>query len=83
MPTTPHCAAGTDLPDTYEAAMQELEALVSRLEGGQLPLEELLVHYERGAALLRLCRSKLEAVEQQIQVMENGEPRPWTGGLGG
>lgn len=82
MPKSPIPPKGADLPATYEAAMQELDALVSRIEAGQLPLEELLTEYERGAALLRFCRSKLDAVEQQIQVMDNGEPRPWTGAAG-
>ncbi len=69
-----------DLPATYEAAVQELDALVGRLDAGQLPLDELLTQYQRGAALLAFCRSKLQAVEQQIQVLENGELKPWTGG---
>lgn len=68
------------LPSTYEAAFQELEALVARLDAGQLPLDELLTQYQRGEALLQLCRTKLEAVEQQIRVLDNGEARPWTGG---
>lgn len=70
---------GAPLPSTYEAAFQELEALVARLDAGQLPLDELLTQYQRGEALLQLCRTKLEAVEQQIRVLDNGEARPWTG----
>lgn len=68
-----------DLPATYEAALQELEALVGRLDAGQLPLDELLTQYQRGAVLLQFCRAKLDAVEQQIQVLENGELKAWTG----
>jgi exodeoxyribonuclease VII small subunit len=68
------------LPATYEAALQELENLVGRLDAGQLPLDELLQQYQRGTALLRFCQGKLEAVEQQIQVFEDGEGRPWAGG---
>jgi exodeoxyribonuclease VII small subunit len=66
-------------PHTYEAALQELEQLVSRLESGQLPLEQLLSGYQRGAQLLAFCRDKLSAVENQIKVLEAGELRPWTG----
>ncbi len=67
------------MPSTYEAALQELEALVSKLDAGQLPLDELLTQYQRGADLLAFCRSKLDAVEQQIQVLEKGEMKPWAG----
>jgi exodeoxyribonuclease VII small subunit len=65
------------LPLTYEAALQELDALVGRLESGQLPLDELLVGYQRGAQLLAFCRGKLQAVENQIKVLEGAELKPW------
>jgi exodeoxyribonuclease VII small subunit len=68
-----------DLPATYEAALQELETLVGQLDGGQLPLDSLLSHYERANALLRFCRARLDAVEQQIQVVDQGVAQPWTG----
>lgn len=66
-----------DLPATYEAALQELEGLVGRLESGQLPLDQLLAGYQRGAQLLKFCRDRLEAVENQIKVLEGGELKPW------
>ena len=65
------------LPATYEAALQELEALISGLESGQLPLEQLLTGYQRGAQLLAFCKSKLEAVEIQIKVLEGTDLKPW------
>ena len=65
------------LPAHYEAAMQELETLVARMESGDLPLDELLAGYERGAALLQLCRAKLQAVEDQIKVLDKGVLKPW------
>ena len=66
------------LPATYEAALQELEALTARLESGQLPLDQLLTGYQRGAQLLTFCRDRLEAVENQIKVLEGTELKPWS-----
>lgn len=65
-------------PATYEAALSELEQLVAALDAGQLPLDSLLTQYQRGAELLRFCRERLEVVEQQIRVLEQGETKPWT-----
>jgi exodeoxyribonuclease VII small subunit len=61
----------------FDAAMAELEALVEQISAGQLPLEELIAHYERGAALLQHCQGKLQTVEQQIKVLEAGQLKPW------
>ena len=65
-------------PPSYEAALQELEQLVGLIESGQLPLEQLLAGYERGAELLKYCRDKLQAVEEQIKVLDAGTLKPWT-----
>ena len=65
------------LPATYEAALQELEGLTSNLESGQLPLDQLLSGYQRGAQLLAFCKGKLEALEVQIKVLEGTELKPW------
>ena len=62
---------------SYEAALDELERLVAQLDAGQLPLDELMTHYQRGAALLAFCRDKLQAVENQIKVLEANELKPW------
>ncbi len=74
----PNTNAATALPATYEAALQELEKLVSRLESGEMPLEQLLSGYQRGAELLQYCRGKLEAVENQIKVLDAGTLKTWT-----
>jgi exodeoxyribonuclease VII small subunit len=66
-----------DQPQSYEAAVAELESLVARLESGQMPLSELLSGYQRGAVLLAYCRDQLQAVENQIQVLDNGQLKPW------
>lgn len=58
--------------------MQELEKLVLQLESGDLPLEQLLTQYQRGAELLKFCRSRLESVEAQIKVLDQeGEHQTW------
>jgi len=64
-------------PTSYEQALQELERLVGELESGQMPLDQVLAGYQRGAALLVFCRDKLTAVEQQIEVLDNGTLKPW------
>ncbi len=73
MPKNPNAAPVVNLPSTYEEALQELEQLVSRLESGQMPLDELLVGYQRGAALLTFCKDRLQAVEDQIKVLDGGQ----------
>ncbi|MGI4778635.1 MAG: exodeoxyribonuclease VII small subunit [Janthinobacterium lividum] len=65
-------------PVSYEAGLQELERLVSELESGQLPLDKLLGSYQRGAALLAFCRDRLQAVEDQIKVLDAGTLKSWS-----
>ena len=65
-------------PASYEQALEELEQLVGRIESGQMPLDQLLAGYQRGADLRAYCRGKLEAVQNQIQVLDNGVLQPWT-----
>ena len=76
---TPEGATPPD-PPTYEAAVTELEQLVAAMEGGQLPLDGLLESYRRAARLLAFCRERLQAVEDQVKVLEEGQLRPWTAG---
>ncbi len=53
----------------YEAAVKELEALVERLEQGDISLEESLKLYERGVLLTRDCQESLQAAEQKVQML--------------
>jgi exodeoxyribonuclease VII small subunit len=58
-------------PD-FEAALAELEAIVQRLEQGELSLEESLSQFERGVALTRSCQKALRQAEQKIRVLSKG-----------
>jgi exodeoxyribonuclease VII small subunit len=73
---TPSTATSAS-PASYELAMQELEQLVASLESGELPLDQLLSGYQRGATLLQYCRTQLQAVEDQIKVLDDGVLKPW------
>lgn len=74
---TPPVAPPLGQPASYESALEELEQLIARIESGQLPLEQLLSGYQRGAELLAFCRGQLEAVDQQIQLLEDGTLKAW------
>jgi exodeoxyribonuclease VII small subunit len=81
-PTTPktsRASAASKPPATYEAALEELEQLVAQIDAGQLPLDQLLTRYKRGAELLAFCRERLSAVENQIQQLEGSELKAWGG----
>ena len=70
-------APAAPLPASYEEALAELEQLVARMESGALPLDQLLVSYQRGAQLLDHCRQRLDAVEAQVKRLEEGQLKPW------
>ena len=61
----------------YEAAVAELDAIVKKLEEGDMPLENSLQLYERGVHLARFCHARLEEAERRIEILnERGETRP-------
>jgi exodeoxyribonuclease VII small subunit len=62
------------LPD-FEHSLTELEALVAKLEQGDVPLEEALRTFERGVALTRQCQTALRTAQQKVEVLlaRNGE----------
>ncbi|MCH7342071.1 exodeoxyribonuclease VII small subunit [Pelomonas sp. CA6] len=72
-------ASDTDRPvaASYEQALAELERLVSDMETGQLPLDQLLASHRRGAELLNYCRTQLQVVEQQVRLVEGNDVKPW------
>jgi exodeoxyribonuclease VII small subunit len=70
-------ARNTDqAPTSYEQALAELEHIVQAMEAGQLSLDDTLAAYKRGNVLLQFCRSKLQAVEQQVQVLDGEQLKP-------
>ena len=54
---------------SFETALKELEALVARMESGELTLEESLQSFERGVALTRHCQQALKQAEQKVEVL--------------
>ncbi|MEZ4460020.1 MAG: exodeoxyribonuclease VII small subunit [bacterium] len=52
---------------SYKHAMDELEAIVSRIEGDDVDLDKLTTDVERAAELIRLCRQKIRATEAQVR----------------
>jgi exodeoxyribonuclease VII small subunit len=67
-------AAGEALTMSFEEALRDLEAIVSRLEAGDLSLEESLGLFERGQRLVRHCGEQLEAATLRVeQLTSDGE----------
>ena len=64
-----------------EESLKELEALVERLEAGDLPLEEALTQFERGIKLTRSCQTILKDAEQKVEILlkktAQAEPEPF------
>jgi exodeoxyribonuclease VII small subunit len=54
---------------SFEAALAELEAVVSRLESGDMPLEQALEAFETGVKLSRQCATTLDAAERRIEIL--------------
>ena len=53
----------------FEKSLKELEALVAKMEQGNLTLEESLQHFERGIQLTRTCQQALKAAEQKVEIL--------------
>ncbi len=63
-------------PPKFEEALDELKGIVSKLEGGDLPLEEALSLFEKGIELTKLCNRKLDEAEKRVEILlkdEKGE----------
>jgi exodeoxyribonuclease VII small subunit len=53
----------------FERAMERLEAIVEQMESGKLPLEDLIVRYEEGMNLVKVCQERLANAEQKIEII--------------
>src|ERR1700756_5136778 len=53
----------------FEKAMSRLEAIVEQMESGKLPLEDLIVRYEEGMKLVRVCQERLTSAEKKIEII--------------
>jgi exodeoxyribonuclease VII small subunit len=71
-PASPEQTAAPD----FERSLAELEAIVEKLEQGDLSLDESLRHFERGVQLTRVCQSALKQAEQKVEVLlrKSGAP---------
>ncbi len=59
-------------PQSFEAALTELEEIVARMEGAALPLKDALAAYKRGAELLQYCQAALKDAQLEVEVLEKG-----------
>ena len=69
----------TQTPQSFEAALAEIEDIVAAMEAGQLPLEHSLVAYKRGAELLQYCQARLQDARQQVKILEAGALKNFEG----
>lgn len=62
----------TSAAPAFETALAELEKIVESMEEGELPLEQSLAAYKRGAELLKICQTQLQDAQQQVKILEDG-----------
>lgn len=56
----------------FEAAIEELESIVRKLEAGSLTLDDSLSAFEKAVGLVKICNEKLEAAEQRVRILTEG-----------
>lgn len=57
---------------TFEAALEQLQSTVKKLESGELSLEQSLKCFEEGVRLTRFCQEQLAAAEQRVEILMKG-----------
>ncbi|MET0616142.1 MAG: exodeoxyribonuclease VII small subunit [Luteibacter sp.] len=73
MPKSPATPAPTPSIAEFEHSLDELEQLVTRMEGGELSLDESLKSFERGIGLYRHCQTALEQAELRVRLLLDPE----------
>src|ERR1700732_2543041 len=62
----------------FEGAMDRLEEIVEQMESGKMKLEELIVRYEEGMKLVKICQERLASAEQKIEIIaRNSTGKPF------
>ena len=64
--------------EKFEDALKQLQAIVDKLERGDLPLEDALESFTEGVRLVRFCHQKLEEAESKVQMLLKDEQGEWT-----
>ncbi len=70
MAKSPAKPSTDESPQSFEAALDELERLVERLESGELPLEQAITSHRRGIDLAKYCSEKLTRAEAEVKILE-------------
>lgn len=79
----PSAATGSEASFDFEAALNQLEAIVTQLESGKLPLEAAIARYEAGVRLVQRCRQALQAAEERLIAIEALQQRSGQEGIAG
>lgn len=58
----------------FEDALARLERIVAEMEGGDLPLDDMLKRFEEGRKLVQFCTSELESIRQRIEKVTSADP---------
>jgi exodeoxyribonuclease VII small subunit len=79
--TPPSGPSSGDAKPAFEAALEQLQNTVKKLESGELTLEQSLQQFEEGVRLTRICQEQLSAAEKRVEILmkvgtsESGEPK--------
>lgn len=64
--------------DVFEESMQKLQAIVEKLERGEMPLDDALESFSEGVRLARECHKKLEEAENRVRLLTKDQDGNWS-----